>query len=199
MRGRIKPKTKAKFQKRIRDVVINGLGRSVTIYKQPIKNECPNCYYDKLTDTSTGECSWTYSETLQKQADYIAAGGVGIRYKYFVRGRCPVCTGRGYLEVHRRTTVECKVTWDPSAMGYGNATTYTAAGTEGSTMVELKTHPKYIDTFKNCLAIIIDGVECKLSKPPLVRGLGNQALLIVTAFTTEKPKLDSGEIIKDYA
>jgi hypothetical protein len=199
MRGRIKSKTKAKYQKRIRDVVINGLGRSVTVYRQPIKNECPNCYYDKLTDTSTGTCSWTYSETLQKQADYEAANGQGLRYKYFVKGRCPVCAGRGYLEVHRRTTLEAKITWDPTTMGSGNATTYTAAGTEGSTLIELKTHPKYLNTFKNCLKVIVDGIECRLSKPPLVRGLGNQALLIVTVFTTEKPKVDSGELIKDYA
>jgi hypothetical protein len=37
-----------------------------------------------------------------------------------------------------------------------------------------------------------------MSKAPILRGLGNQALMIVTAFTTEKPKIDSGEIIKNY-
>lgn len=198
-RGRLKNKTQMKYQKRIRDFVIDGLGRSVEVFKQPIKSECPNCYYDKLTDKSTGECSWTYSETVQKQADYTAAGGIGLRYKYFIKGRCPICSGKGYLEVHRRTHVQAKITWDPGVTGRGNTTTYTAAGTEGSTLIELKTHPKYQDIFKNCLMVKVDGIECKISKPPIIRGLGNQALLIVTLFTTEKPKLDSGEIIKDYS
>ena len=199
MSSRIKSKTKAKFQKRIRDFAIDGLGRDVEIYRQPIKSECPNCYYDKLTNRSTGECSWSYSETLTKQAEYEANGGVGIRYKYFIKGRCPVCNGRGYLEVHRRKWVKAKIQWEPGSAGGANATVYTAAGTEGSTLLELKVHPKYQDTFKNCLMVKVDGIECKLSKPPIIRGLGNQALLIITLFTTEKPKLDSGEIIKDYS
>jgi len=42
-------------------------------------------------------------------------------------------------------------------------------------------------------------VECKLSRPPILRGLGNQSVLIITAFTTEKPKIDSSEIIKEYS
>lgn len=198
MRGRIKSKTKKKFQKRIRDVV-QGLSRPVQIYKQPLKAECPNCYYDKLTDKSTGEGKWTYSEAVQKQADYIANNGVGLRYKFFVKGRCPVCSGRGYLETHRRVWVDSLIIWEPSKSGGSNATTYTAAGTEGSTILELKVHPKHQDTFKNALLVKVDGIECRLSKPPILRGLGNQAILIITLFTTEKPKLDSGEIIKDYA
>jgi hypothetical protein len=198
MRGRINKSTKAKYQRRIRDAVIDGLGRSVTVYRQPIKNECPNCFYDKLTDTSTGTCSWTYSETLAKQAEYEAGGGISLRYKYFIKGRCPVCSGRGYLEVHRRKVIKAKVTFDPRAQGYGNSTVYTAAGTEGSTLVELKTHPKYLDTFKNCISVHVDNIECKLSTPPIIRGLGNQALLVVRVFTTEKPKIDSGERVKDY-
>jgi len=198
MRNRIRPKTKMKYQRRIRDAVIDGLGRNVLVYKQPIKSECPNCYYDKLTDKSINECKWTLREAIQKQNEYEQSGGTGLRYKYFAKGRCPVCKGKGYLEVHRRAWAKCKVTWDPSVRGYENATVYTAAGTEGSTIVELKTHPKYYNLFKDSTKIIVDGVECKLSRAPVLRGLGNQSLMIVTAFTTEKPKIDSGEIIKNY-
>ena len=64
--------------------------------------------------------------------------------------------------------------------------------------MNLKTDPKNYDLFKNSRKIEIDGVECKISKPPILRGLGVQAVLIITAFTTEKPKIDSNEIIKDY-
>jgi hypothetical protein len=197
VRGRIKSKTKKKYQKAIRDVV-KGLSRKVLVYKQPLKSVCPNCYYDKMTNSSTGKCSWTALEAIAKQQEWEAAGNINIRYKYFLKGRCPVCHGLGYIETHRRVWTDCLVIWDPGARGFGNDMTYTPAGTEGSTIVKLKTDPKNYDVFKNCSKIVIDGVECKLSKPPILRGLGNQALLIITAFTTEKPQIDSGEIIKDY-
>lgn len=188
-----------KYQQRIRDAVINGLGRPVLVYKQPIKSECPNCYYDKLTDKSTNECKWTLAEALQKQQEYEDNGGIGINYKFFVVGRCPVCKSQGYITTQRKVYVDCKVTWSPSTRGGDNTTTYTAAGSEGSTIIELKVHPKHYDVFKNSKRLIIDGVECRMSKAPILRGLGNQSLMIVTAFTTDKPEIDSGEILKDYA
>ncbi len=198
MRGRIKKKTKDKFRRRIRDVVIDGLGRPVLVYKQPIKSSCFNCFYDKLTNKSTNTCKWSLSEALQKQQEFIDNGGIGLRYKYFVKGRCPVCKSSGYLTVSRKVWVDCKVTWDPSARGYGNQTVYTSAGTEGSIVVELKTHPKYFDIFKNSKVLMIDGVECKMSRSPLVRGLGNTSIMVITAFTTDKPEIDRSERINTY-
>jgi hypothetical protein len=197
MRNRIRPKTKRKFRKAIRDV-IKGLSRKVLVYKQPIKNECTNCFYDKMTASSTGKCKWTSVEALDKQKAWIAAGNVGTRYKYFLRGRCPVCVSKGYTETLRKTWADCLVTWDPSARGSSNQMIYTPAGTEGSTIVQLKTHPKYFDLFKNCDYIVVDNVPCKISRPPILRGLGNQSVLIITAFTTEKPKVDTEELIKEY-
>jgi len=208
MRNRISPKTKHKHRKAIRDV-IKGLSRKVLIYKQSKKLECPNCYYDKLTNRSTGKCKWTLQEAIDKQAVYAAANPdtnadcitrppTNIRYKWFKYGRCPICNGKGYLEVKRRTWADCLVTWDPSARGAANEMVYTPAGTEGSTIVQLKTDPKYYDTFKNADYIVVDGINCKISRPPILRGLGVQAVLIIIAFTTDKPKVDSGEIIKDY-
>jgi hypothetical protein len=196
MRGRIKSKTKDRYQEAIRDVV-KCLGRDVQIFLHPIKSACNNCGYDKLTDSSTNKCSWTAQEALQKQQDWVAAGNATIRYKYFLKGRCPVCMGKGYLETQRKVWSDCLITWNPSMAN--NALTYTPAGVEGSTLCQLKTHPKYYDNFKNSTRIIVDGIECKLSTPPILVGLGNQALLIVTVFTTEKPKIDSDEIIKDYS
>ena len=197
VRSRIRPKTKARFRDRIRGV-IKGLSRKVLVYQQPSKSECPNCFWDKLTATSTGKCKWTPAEALQKQQEWESSGFSTVRYKYFLKGRCPVCKGRGYVETLRKSWTDCLVTWDPSARGFGNQMTYTPAGAEGSTIVQLKTDPKYIDLFKNADKVLVDGVECKISRPPLLRGLGNQSVLIITAFTTEKPKIDTDEIIKDY-
>jgi hypothetical protein len=194
MRKRISDKTKRNYKKRINSV-IKDLGRPIEVFKQPAKYECFNCYYDKLTDTSTNECKWTIQEATQKQQEYINAGGIGLRYKYFSRGRCPVCKGQGYLETVRKVWIDCKITWAPDA---NSDLTYTAAGVEGSTIIELKVDPKYFEVFKNCSSIRVDGIECKLSKLPTLRGLGNKSLMIVTAFTTEKPRIDREEQLKDY-
>lgn len=205
MRNRIRPNTRKKHKKAIQDV-LRGLSRKVLIYRQPIRNMCPNCYFDKLTNRSTGKCKWTVEEAEQKQAEITTLDPdicetrfvSNIRYKWFRYGRCPVCHGQGYLETKRRTWADCVVIWNPSSRGGGNEMTYTPAGTEGSTIVELKTDPKHYDNFKNCDYLVIDGIDCKMSRPPILRGLGVQAVLIIVAFTTEKPSIDSGEIIKDY-
>jgi hypothetical protein len=194
-RTRISKRVKEKHKKAIRNVV-KGLSRKVLVYQQPKKAECPNCYYDKFTDSSTGKCKWTAYEAYTKQQ--ALGTGADLRYKYFKYGRCPVCRGKGYLETQRKTWADCLVIWDPSGRGAQNDLTFTPAGTEGSTIVQLKTDPKYYDLFKNSKKLEVDGIECKISKPPVLRGLGVQAVLIITAFTTEKPKIDSGEIIKDY-
>ena len=192
---RISKKVKDHFRKAMRNVV-DGLSRKVLIYKQPLKSECPNCFYDKFTDSSTGKCRWTAVDAMQKQQEWELKGNNTLMYKYFLKGRCPVCKGQGYIEIARKTWIDALVIWDPSTQN--NNITYTPAGTEGSTVVQLKTDPRYFDLLKNCSKLVIDGIECKISKPPILRGLGTQALLIVSAFTTEKPKIDSDEIIKDY-
>jgi len=196
VRDRISPKTRNRFKRAIRDVV-SGLSRKIKVYKQPIKVDCPNCYYDKLTASSTGKCRWTLSEAIQKQQDYELTNPGVIRYKWFSVGRCPICKGLGFLETKRKVWIDCLVIWDPESRS-GNDVTYTPAGTEGSTSLQLKTHPKHYDLFKNCSKIVVDNIDCKLSKPPVTRGLGNEAVLIISAFTTEKLKVDRSEIIKDY-
>lgn len=198
-RTRVSRNVKEKHRAAIRNLV-KGLGRKILVYKQPKKLECPNCYYDKFTEHSTGKCKFdSVVDTIAAQLEYEAGGGTGLRYKWFKYGRCPVCRGDGYISIHRKTWVEAIITWDPGSRGSQNTLTYTAAGTEGSTIVQLKCDPKYYDLFKNSKKLEVDGVECKISKPPILRGLGTQAVLIITAFTTEKPSIDSGEIIKDYS
>lgn len=194
--NRISPKAKERFRKSIRNV-IDGFSRNIIINKQPIKHECNNCYYDKLTGRSTGKCKWTIQEAIDQQALWAIDHPGDIKYKYFIVGRCPICLGAGYTEIKRRAYANCLVIWNPESRA-SNSMTFTPAGTEGSTMVQLKTDPKHYNAFKNADSLIVDGVNCKIATPPALRGLGNQSVLIISAFTTEKPKLDSGEIIKDY-
>jgi hypothetical protein len=188
-RNRISSKAKKNFQRGIRNV-IKGLSRKVTVYRQPIKSECLNCYFDKMTQSSTGKCKWTISEVKDKNNP--------TKYKWFRFGRCPICHGQGYLETQRKSYIPCLVTWNPSGRWSNTNFVSTPAGTEGSVIVQLKTDPKHFDMFKNCSKITVDGFECQLSQPPILRGLGNESLLIVMAFTTRKSRIDSDEIKKEY-
>lgn len=185
---RIHKKTKDRYKRNIQSL-IKGLSRKVTVYRQPAKYECDNCYFDKMTQNSTGKCKWTAVE---------AQGKTVTKYKYFKFGRCPICHGQGYLEVQRKRCISCLITWNPGGR-WGNTNFISSpAGTEGSLIVQLKTDPKYFNMFKNCSKIVVDGFECQLSQPPILRGLGNESLLIIMAFTTQKSKIDSNEIMKEY-
>jgi len=193
--SRISLKTKNRFKNSMRDVV-SGLGKDVTVYKQPLKAECLNCFYDKLTNSSTGKCKWTALEAITKQADYLASGGAGLQYKFFKVGRCPVCKGKGFLETPRKVWVNTLVTWNPQ--NRGNTLRTTPAGYEGATVAELKTDPKYHKLFRDCQKVVIEGNVCKLAKPPVLRGLGNNSILVVTVFTTDTTDKESDGILKQY-
>lgn len=193
MRGRISDITKERFKHSMRDVV-KGLSRKVFVYKQSIKRECDNCYFDKFTSKSTGKCKWTIEEAEAMQIDYAIIHPGQIHYKWFKTGRCPICKGNGFLETKRRVCINCLVTWGAGS----NDSVYTPAGTEGATVVQLKTDTKHFELFNSCSNIVVDGIECKMDRPPICRGLGDQAILVISAFTTQKPKINSGEIIKEY-
>ncbi len=189
----VSSKTKRRYRKAMKKFV-KTLSRKIAVYKQSLKSECPNCYYDKLTDSSTGKCKWTALEARNKQIEIGVANE--LRYKFFKVGRCPVCKGKGYLETPRKVWVDCLIIWNPNNR---NTVSYTPAGTEGSTIVELKSDTRHFELFKNCDKLVVDGITCRLSKPPILRGLGNQTVLVITAFTTDKASVDSNEILKNYS
>lgn len=165
-------KTKRRFKKTWKRV-IDGLSRRITVYQPDTERECPNCYYDKVNRTSSGV--------------YKAGGST-----YFAVGRCPVCQGRGVLVTTRRKCIDGIVIWNPSGDAM-NALTFTEAGFEGATRVEIKTDPCNLELIKNAKYVLIDGLKCKLSNPPIIRGIGTKDILIAQFFTTDKPRKNSGE------
>lgn len=198
MRLRVSKKTKDRFTNRIRSF-IKDVSRPVKLYTSEYKLECPNCYFDKLTGKSNGVCKWTVIEAVNRQAAYEAAGGVGIMFKFFVKGRCPICQSKGYFETRKASYISCNVRWDPSvAEGSLNSVVALPAGFEGSSMVALKTDPKYIEDFKNCSTIEVDGYACKMAAPPTLRGIGDEALLSIAAFTTDKYEAQEPKVQKLY-
>jgi hypothetical protein len=171
---RIKNKTKDRFKKSFKKLV-SGLNRRVTVYLHPNEAECPNCYYDKVNRTSSGVCKVSPGEP-----------------NYFVVGRCPVCLGKGVLVTTRRKCIDGIVIWNPGGNNM-NSLTFTEAGFEGATKVEIKTDPCNLELIKNAKYVLIDGLKCKLSNPPIIRGLGAKDILIALFFTTDKPRKNSGE------
>jgi len=198
MKTRVSKRTKDRFTRRIRSF-IKDISRPVKLYTSEYRLECPNCYFDKLTGKSNGVCKWTVIEAVNRQAAYEAAAGVGIMFRFFVKGRCPVCQSKGYLETRKVSYISCNVRWDPSvAEGSLNSIVAIPAGFEGSSMVALKTDPKYIEDFKNCSIIEVDGYACKMAAPPVLRGIGDEALLSIAAFTTEKYEAQDPQVHKMY-
>lgn len=171
---RIKNKSKNRFKKTWKRVA-DGLGRRIIVYMPDIKHECPNCYYDKVNNASSGVCK-------------VSPGDPN----YFAVGRCPVCLGKGVIITSRRRCIKGIVVWNPTGDSI-NSLTFTEAGFEGATRVEIKTDPCNLELIKNAKYVMIDGLKCKLSNPPIIRGIGSKDILVAQFFTTDKPKKDSGE------
>ena len=159
--------------------VIDGLGRKVLVYLPDRRSECPNCYYDKVHDKSSGVCKVAPSSPT-----------------YFTVGRCPVCYGKGVLTTTVRKCIHAIVIWNPQ--GYAtNAKTFSEAGWEGVTSAEIKTDKCHLDLIKRAKYVSIDGIKCQLSTGPLIRGIGGKAILVAQFVTMDKPRVGSGEEIND--
>jgi len=158
--------------------MVDGLGRKIVVYLPDRRSECPNCYYDKVHDKSSGVCKVSPANPT-----------------YFAIGRCPVCFGKGVITTSIRKCIEGMVIWNPVGNNAANNLTFNEAGFEGATIVEIKTDICYLDLIKECKHIVIDGVRCKLANPPIIRGVGEKSILIAIFFTTDKPRKGSGEYV----
>jgi len=175
-RKKVWRKTKKRF-KNTWDRVVEGLGRRIVVYLSPTERECPACYYDKVNKASSGVSKLSPGDP-----------------NYFTVGRCPVCYGKGVLTTARRRCIEGIVIWDPEGAKM-NSLTFGEPGWEGATRVEVKTDPCNLEIIKESVYVVIDGIQCKISSPPIIRGIGDKHLLIAHFFTADKPKKDSGEYI----
>jgi hypothetical protein len=159
------------------DNVRGALGREIVVYLPDIRRECPNCYYDKVHDKSSG-----IPKVLPDSPNY------------FTVGRCPVCKGKGVLVSVRKKCIHGMITWNPQGNSTNNLT-FNEGGFAGETIVEIKTDECYLDLLKEAKYILVDGVKCKLSNPPIIRGLGLKNVLVGYFVTVDKAKQDSGEYV----
>ncbi len=173
---KIGSKSKTRWKKAMGRMV-DGLGRKILVYLSDIRSECPNCYYDKVHDKSSGVSKVDPSSPT-----------------YFTYGRCPVCNGKGVITTSRKKCIQGMVIWNPQGNA-SNELTFGAAGVEGATLVEIKTDVCYLDLIKTAKHVVIDGIRCKLSNPPIIRGVGGKSVLIASFLTTDKSRSGSGEYV----
>lgn len=173
---KIGQKAKKRFDKGF-ERFIDGIGRKIFVYSQNAISECPNCYYDKANDKSSGIC----------KVD-------ALNPNYFLVGRCPVCLGKGVLTSSVKRCIQAVVIWDPSSNGM-NALSFNEAGKIGATKIQLKTDACYLELLRDCKYVVIDGIKCVLSDPPILRGVGLKSIVVGNFLTTKKPSSSSGEFI----
>jgi hypothetical protein len=173
---KIGQKAKKRFDKGF-ERFIDGLGRKIFVYAQNNRAECPNCYYDKANDKSSGICKVDASDP-----------------NYFLVGRCPVCLGKGVLTTSIRKCINGVVIWDPRSAAM-NALTYNEAGKTGATKIQIKTDVCNLELLRDCKYVVIDGINCKLANPPLLRGIGTKSIVVANFFTEKKPSSRSGEFV----
>jgi hypothetical protein len=128
----IKAELIAIYQNRI-DALINQLGKNVLLQFDPIREDCPNCTFDRHRNRSTG---------------IYTIGGP----RPFKRGRkCPYCKGRGLLETPVTKCIKCLVKWSPRELkDYG----ISVENRKG--IVRLKTYLTEMDDIIRAKTSIVD-------------------------------------------
>lgn len=161
-----------KFGQKIKKV-IKELSRSVRIVTIETDYECTNCYIDTTTGKSSGVCKHTPGHQ-----------------DYFKYGRCPVCKGEGVMNHESSVCVSALIVWrgSTSSSSKENDLVFNDYGLEGRSVARLKTDICNLNLFKSCDYVIVEGIECTLYNPPVIRGLGGKHILIVYVCSVNKFK-----------
>lgn len=159
--------------------VIKELSKCIEVISIEGDHECPNCFIDSISGKSSGVC-----KNSEGHPDY---------FKY---GRCPVCDGEGVVTVTNKKYINASVVWRGANTSTSdeNDLVFNDYGMEGRAIARLKTDVCNLNLFKSCDFVIVDGVECTLYNPPVVRGLGGKHILIVYVHGSDK--IEDQETIK---
>lgn len=165
--------------KKVYSAAIEEVGEPICLYLPPVnKQDCPNC----INTYSIGESLNIYDSTFTSPTEIF---GSTITPTPFTRGRCPVCSAKGYLEQENIKRVKAIVRWNPSGAGDASGSMdYTPAGVEGFNNVLVKTAKCYYGSLRDCEKAIISGVECKLLVPPVLRHLKTTDIVAIAFFSS---------------
>jgi hypothetical protein len=145
--------------------------KSVIIHLETSSVDCPNCLRD-ASGASLNKFDVTFITPITIY-DIIRIP------TFFTRGRCPICSGKGVLEKENLRTLFSIIKWNPTNDG---AMEKTPAGIEGFNVVSVKTDKCNLTVLKNAKKAIIDGVECVLLLPPVIRSVGQVDIMAVAYF-----------------
>jgi len=162
--GMIPPGLKKEIRTRFLDLV-SELKKPIVVFGQPYKEDCPNCLHDH-----NGESINQFDSSF---AAPVVIFGSTVSPISFTRGRCPVCHGRGRLESPNISNIYGLVLWNPPSVDPSKGSMVaTPAGLEGKNVVRIKVEKCYYDVIRDCTKIVLDGVDCVLAIPPVLRGTG---------------------------
>lgn len=138
-----------------------------------LEEDCPNCFYDIVTKSSTGEYSnFTGSKILFAGTAYERTV-VGTP---FTRSICPVCRNDGKFSVPNEKSILANYHWETPD---GDSLPITPVGQEGQHALIIKTDSRYYPDFVNAIYFLVDGVRVEPSSVPIVRVMGNKTTGIV--------------------
>ncbi len=130
---------------------------------------CPNCYYSSAEHASSGQ--------------YKPGGPKPFRY-----GRCPVCGGKGVLEIKIKKKIPGDIVWKgrASAMAKESLLIFDIPGEEDMNIVRIKVDLCYRDIINKADHLIVDGYKCSLYRPLAEAGITTPASLTFYAKTRDK-------------
>lgn len=140
------------------------LSKNICVYATPTRVDCPNCLHDH-----TGVSINKYDTGFVSP---VVIFGHTINPSPFTRGRCPVCSGGGKLESENKSTIKVLIRWNPPGVGSRGELEKTPGGIEGYNVVLVKAAKCHYEILRDCTKALIDGVECTLFLPPVIRGVG---------------------------
>lgn len=155
--------------KKIWNKVRDEISRCITVVTYNPNAPCPNCYYSSSEHASSGQ--------------YKPGGPKPFRY-----GRCPVCGGKGVLEVKLKKIIPAEIVWKgrASAMAKESLITFYTPGEEDMDIVRIKVGLCYRDKLNKCDHIIVDGYKCSILRPLAEAGIKYKASLTFYAKTRDK-------------
>jgi hypothetical protein len=154
--------------------LVKDLSRSIIIgMGSLLEEDCPNCFYDIITKSSTGEYSgFTGSKTLFAGTAYERI----VNAIPFTKSICPVCKNVGKFSVPNEKSILANYHWETPD---GDSLPITPVGQEGQHALIIKTDSKYYADFVNAKYFVVDGVRVEPSSIPIVRVMANKTTGIV--------------------
>ena len=148
------------FQDRIKQL-ISDLGRNVTFNLTPQQLDCPNC-------------GWDYTQSRSNNIYTSNASGDNYNKPFPTGQRCPVCQGKGKLNIARTITHKCLIGFAPPPEEFN----YESYGLVPDQVIRLKNALSVYTDIDKAQFATIDGFECEKIAIPRKTGLRDLAFMV---------------------